>query len=117
MKISLLILIFFQLNIIIISPILSNYTKERKLSEDNNNNSIVNGKDMFEFESFGNLQYKGSQYINTLNKFYGILRKELTTIIELSELSDGCRYVLEKYLLGKDNDDENHNVSNYHIKK
>ena len=88
MKILLLILIFIQLNTIIISPNLPNYTKEIKLSEDNNNRQLLK-----------------------------ILRKELETIINLSNLSKGCRHVLEKYLLGDNNDDEDHNVSNYHIKK
>ena len=122
MKISLLILIFIQLNTIIISPNLSNYTKERKLSEDNNNSQLLKtlllyGTDMFGFKSFGNLQYKGTEYKETVNKFYNILRRELETIIELSNLTYGCQHVLEKYLLGVDNDDLEHSVSNYHIKK
>ena len=122
MKILLLILIFIQLNTIIISPNLPNYTKEIKLSEDNNNRQLLKillqyDRDMLGFKSFGNLQYKSTEYRETLNKFYDILRKELETIINLSNLSKGCRHVLEKYLLGDNNDDEDHNVSNYHIKK
>ena len=37
---------------------------------------------MFGFKSFGNLQYKGTEYKETVNKFYNILRRELETIIE-----------------------------------
>ena len=118
MKISLLILIFIQLNIIIISPNLSNDSKERKLSEENNNINLLkalylNYSDNFGFKSF----YKGTQFYTTVNKFYDILRLELQTIINISDISNECREVLEEYLIGKNENQEYKNVSNYHIKK
>ena len=118
MKIPFLILIFNQLNIIIISPILSNDSKIRKISEENDNIELLKtfflyGTDLFYFKSFPNLQYKGTEYNDTIDKFYNILRDELKTIIELSNISDECREVLEAYLLGK----YDKYVSNYHIKK
>ena len=118
MKISFIILIFIQLKTIIISPILPNDSKERKFEEENNERKLLKtvflyDSDLFGFKSFGNLQYKGTNFTYTTNKFYDILRSELKTIIDISNVSNGCREILEEYLLGT----KEKNVSNYHIKK
>ena len=121
-------LLFVQQNIIFVSSIYSNKSKNIYFDSSNyENNKILNKKllksllsyetDMIDFEILGNLQYKGTTLENTTEKFYDILRGELELIINASDISEGCEQLLKKYLIFKDKNSSYHYSSNYHIKK
>ena len=66
-------------------------------------------------------EYNGTNYTDTTEKFFTVFREELEIVLNNTDketLSDGCRSILEEYLLGKNEKNKTiHYVSNYHLKK
>ena len=125
-RISFFILLFIHQNIIFTSTFSKNSWDIYFGSSSEENQKILDkelikalllyGTNLIDFQNFGNLQYKGTDIEDTTEKFYNILRKELSFIINVSDITAGCRELLHDYLVGKENEDY-HYSSNYHIKK
>ena len=60
---------------------------------------------------------KSTNYSETIEKLFNIFRKELTVVVDNSKIGEGCRKLMEEYLLEKNENNTNHSISNYHIQK
>lgn len=124
------ILLLFQINIIFINSFISDNSniyfgsnKNEKIPENIYNKEIIKylfsyGTEINPIFTFLNKQ-NGTNYDETTEAFYTILRTELKKIlknIDNKTLNDGCRSLLEEYLLGE-NETGFHKTSNYHLKK
>ena len=127
---SFVFLLLFQLNIKYIN---SNFSDKRnvyfganfneKLTSDNLNKELMKYLFLYGTEIsqiFTSLkEEKSTNYEETYEKFYSIIREELQIVLNNTEnttMNKGCRAILDKYLLEK-SEAEFHYVSNYHLRK
>ena len=118
-KLPLFSLISFLLIILFINPQYTNNSDEKKNSDNFFDKELVKTLLSLEEEKkdYFSDDYRGTDYKNTTEKFYNILRKELEIIINNSNITAECRDTLNETLLQKGVNDEYHYVSNYHLIK